>query len=273
MRFLFGLANPFIFAKNNPKQMEYEELFDRTELLVGKESMNAIASKRMILFGLGGVGSWCAEGLIRSGVMHLTLVDPDRVAPSNINRQLPATTQTIGQLKVEVMKNRLLEINPFAEIKAIPQLYSEETSASFRLETYDYIIDAIDTLQQKAHLLLMASKTAAAVFSSMGAALKIDPQKIRVVEFQKVKGCKLASALRRHFRVKEKPAKPILCVYSEEHYPNKETESEKSINDFFHRQKTNGTVVYVTAVFGFTLTGLVIQDILSKCDKTPFNAK
>lgn len=270
---MFGLANPFIFAKNNPKQMEYEELFDRTELLVGKESMNAIASKRMILFGLGGVGSWCAEGLIRSGVMHLTLVDPERVAPSNINRQLPATTQTIGQLKVEVMKNRLLEINPFAEIKAIPQLYSEETSASFRLETYDYIIDAIDTLQHKAHLLLMASKTEAAVFSSMGAALKIDPQKIRVVEFQKVKGCKLASALRRHFRVKEKPAKPILCVYSEEHYPNKGTESEKSINDFFHRQKINGTVVYVTAVFGFTLTGLVIQDILSKCDKTPFNVK
>ncbi|HOV70591.1 MAG TPA: tRNA threonylcarbamoyladenosine dehydratase [Dysgonamonadaceae bacterium] len=253
--------------------MEYEELFARTELLVGKESMKAIASKRMILFGLGGVGSWCAEGLIRSGVMHLTMVDPDRVAPSNINRQLPATTQTIGQLKVEVMKNRLLEINPFVEIKAVPQMYSEETSTSFHLETYDYVIDAIDTLQQKAHLLSMASKTPATVFSSMGAALKIDPQQIRVAEFQKVKGCKLAAALRRHLRDKGKPVKPILCVYSEEHYPNKGTTIEKNKNDFFRREKTNGTVVHVTAVFGFTLTALVIQDILSKCDTPPFNAK
>jgi tRNA A37 threonylcarbamoyladenosine dehydratase len=156
--------------------MEYNELFARTELLVGKEAMNAIASKQIILFGVGGVGSWCAEGLIRTGVMHLTIVDPDRVALSNINRQLPATTQTVGQLKVEAMKNRLLEINPFAEINAIPQMYCEETSASFHLETYDYIIDAIDALPQKAHLLLKASKTPATVFSSMGAALKIDPQ-------------------------------------------------------------------------------------------------
>ncbi len=251
--------------------MEYNELFARTELLVGKEVMNAIASKRVILFGVGGVGSWCAEGLIRSGVMHLTIVDPDRVALSNINRQLPATTQTIGQLKVEVMKNRLLEINPFAEINAVPQMYNEETSASFHLETYDYIIDAIDTLHQKAHLLVKASNTPATVFSSMGAALKIDPLKIRVAEFRKVKGCKLASALRRYLREKEQPVKPVLCVYSEEYYPNKGTENGRNKNDFFYREKTNGTAVHVTAVFGFTLTGLVIQDIISQCNKTTFN--
>lgn len=249
--------------------MEYNELFARTELLVGKEAMNAIASKRVILFGVGGVGSWCAEGLIRTGVMHLTIVDPDRVALSNINRQLPATTQTVGQLKVEAMKNRLLEINPFAEINAIPQMYCEETSASFHLETYDYIIDAIDALPQKAHLLLKASKTPATVFSSMGAALKIDPLQIRVGEFQKVKGCKLASALRRYFREREKPRKPFLCVYSEERYPNKGEECDK--NTISRSVRTNGTVVYVTAAFGFTLTGLVIRDILSQCDKMTFN--
>ncbi|NMB49200.1 MAG: tRNA threonylcarbamoyladenosine dehydratase [Bacteroidales bacterium] len=241
--------------------MKYNDLFARTELLVGKEAMNAIASKRVILFGVGGVGSWCAEGLIRSGVRYLTIVDPDKVVLSNINRQLPATMQTVGQLKVEVMKNRLLEINPFAEINAVPQMYNEETSESFHLETYDYIIDAIDMLQQKAHLMVKASNTPATIFSSMGAALKIDPLRIRVAEFQKVKGCKLASALRRYLREKEKPVKPILCVYSEEYYPNKGAEWVK--NNISRRVQTNGTVVHVTAVFGFTLTSLVIQDIIS----------
>ena len=138
--------------------MEYNDLFARAELLMGKEAMRQFTAKKVILFGVGGVGSWCAEGLIRSGVMHLTMVDSDRVAAANSNRQLPATTKTIGELKVEVLKRRLEEINPFAAITALPQIYSEESSESFQLEQYDYIIDAIDSLAHKHHLLVAASK-------------------------------------------------------------------------------------------------------------------
>ncbi|MGI6574218.1 MAG: tRNA threonylcarbamoyladenosine dehydratase [Fermentimonas sp.] len=237
--------------------MEYDELFSRSELLMGRAAMQRLAAKKVILFGVGGVGSWCAEGLIRSGVMHLTMVDPDRVAVSNINRQLPATTQTVGQLKVEVLKRRLEEINPLATIVAIPELYSEGTSESFHLERYDYIVDAIDSLAHKQHLLVAASKTGATIFSSMGAALKMNPLNIRVAEFWEVKGCKLAQALRTRMRKSgEKPLKPILCVYSEERLQNKGAKA-----------RVNGSMVQVTATFGFALSGLVIWDIAEQTSK------
>ena len=244
--------------------MPYNELFARTGLLIGSAAMKQIASKKVILFGVGGVGSWCAEGLVRSGIMHLTLVDSDRVATANINRQLPATTTTIGELKVEVMKKRLQEINPDAEISAIPEIYSASSSESFHLEQYDYIIDAIDSLSHKTHLLVTASHTDATVFSSMGAALKINPQQIKVAEFWKVRGCKLASALRERIRKGSGLHKPILCVYSEERLSNKGEEAlpDANENGSFHKAQTNGTMVQVTAVFGFTLSGLVIQDIV-----------
>ncbi|MEA4915916.1 tRNA threonylcarbamoyladenosine dehydratase [Proteiniphilum sp.] len=244
--------------------MEYNELFARTELLIGREAMQSLATKKVILFGVGGVGSWCAEGLIRSGIMHLTMVDSDRVATANINRQLPATTQTVGELKVEVLKKRLQEINPHATINALPEIYSEESSPSFHLEQYDYVIDAIDSLGHKAHLLTTAAQSNATIFSSMGAALKIDPQQIKVAEFWKVRGCKLASALRERLRKGLKLQKPILCVYSEERLPNigQEALSDANENGSFRKAQTNGTMVQVTAVFGFTLSGLVIQDIV-----------
>ncbi|MFA7583964.1 MAG: tRNA threonylcarbamoyladenosine dehydratase [Proteiniphilum sp.] len=244
--------------------MMYNELFARTELLVGSAAMERIASSKVILFGVGGVGSWCAEALIRSGIMHLTLVDSDRVATANINRQLPATTLTVGELKVEVMRRRLLEINPEAQITILPIIYSAETSASFQLEQYDYIIDAIDSLSHKVHLLVAASRTRATLFSSMGAALKIDPQQIRVAEFWKVRGCKLASALRQRMKKNEKPEKPFLCVYSEELLSNRGEEALPDADEHgsFRKAQTNGTMVQVTAVFGFTLSSLVIQDIV-----------
>jgi len=244
--------------------MSHNELFARTELLVGSAAMERIAASRVILFGVGGVGSWCAEALIRSGIMHLTLVDSDRVATANINRQLPATTLTVGELKVEVMKRRLLEINPEAHIVTMPMIYSAETSDSFHLEQYDYIIDAIDSLSHKVHLLVSASLTDATLFSSMGAALKMDPQQIRVTEFWKVHGCKLASALRQRMRKDEKPEKPFLCVYSEELLSNKGEEVLPDTDEHgsFRKTRTNGTMVQVTAVFGFTLAGLVIQNIM-----------
>lgn len=244
--------------------MTTNDIFARVELLLGAETLHAIQSKKVILFGVGGVGSWCAEGLIRSGIMHLTVVDSDNVAVSNINRQLPATIATVGQPKVEVLRRRLMEINPEANITALSEIYSEESSESFRLGEYDYVIDAIDSLQHKAHLLIAASKTDATVFSSMGAALKIDPTQIRITELWKVRGCKLASALRQRLRKTEKPTQKILCVYSEELRENKGLEALERANEnsSFRKAQTNGTMVQVTATFGFMLSGLVVQDVV-----------
>ena len=159
--------------------------------------MEHIASVSVIIFGVGGVGSWCAESLVRSGVRHLTIVDSDTICITNVNRQLMATTSTVGQVKVDVMKRRLLDINPEAEIEAICGVYSEETADQYDLDSYDYVIDAIDSLRDKACLILRATQSTATFFSSMGAALKMDPTKIDVAEFWKVKGCPLAAALRR----------------------------------------------------------------------------
>jgi tRNA A37 threonylcarbamoyladenosine dehydratase len=146
-------------------------IFRRSELLLGSEAMARIARKRVIIFGVGGVGSWCAESLVRSGIHQLTIVDADSVSVTNINRQLMATTKTVGQVKVDALKERLLSINPEAEITALQQVFTEETAEEFHLEDYDYIIDAIDSLKDKVALILSACKTNAKLFSSMGAAL------------------------------------------------------------------------------------------------------
>lgn len=229
--------------------MNNKEIFQRVELLLGEEMLNKLGEKKIIIFGLGGVGSWCAESLIRTGVRHLTLVDSDNVVLSNVNRQLPATTQTIGMSKVEVLKNHFLTINPEADITAVQKMYEADTSGSFNLDTYDYIIDAIDSINSKVHLIQTACKTEAVFFSSMGAALKLDPAKIKTTEFWKVQGDPLARAIRQKFKTEEKPSKKFLCVYSEERLKNKV------------QSTANGTVMHVTAVFGLTLASLVIQDI------------
>jgi tRNA A37 threonylcarbamoyladenosine dehydratase len=228
-------------------------MFKRSELLLGDEAMERIAQKRVIIFGVGGVGSWCAESLIRSGIRHLTIVDSDCVSVTNINRQLMATTQTIGQPKVEVLRERLLSINPSAEITALQQIFTAETADSFHLEEYDYIIDAIDSLKDKAALILLACQTQAKLYASMGAALKLDPTRIKVAEFWKVQGDPLARALRNRFK-KEKtfPRHKFQCVYSDELLQNK-----KPIDP---EDKGNGSIVHITAVFGFMLAGLVVQD-------------
>ena len=240
-------------------QVMNEDIFSRETLLVGAEVMTAIAAKKVIIFGVGGVGSWCAESLVRSGIQHLTIVDSDVVCITNVNRQLMATTKTIGRAKVDVLKDRLLDINPLAQINAIQGIYSEETSASFNLSSYDCIIDAIDSLRDKENLILEATRTDAILYSSMGAALKMDATKIQVAEFWKVKGCPLAAALRRKFRhSKNFPSKKFKCVFSEELLQNKET-LPLPMND--SQKRPNGTVAHATAIFGFMLAGMLIQDI------------
>ena len=251
-----------------------QEIFNRTELLLGQNTFTSITDKRVILFGVGGVGSWCAESLIRSGIHHLTIVDSDDVCVTNINRQLMATTETVGRPKVEVLKERLLSINPKADILALQQVYCNETADSFHIETYDYILDAIDSLDNKVLLIRRACESPATFFASMGAALKMDPLKINITEFWKVKGCPLAKALRNKFKKsKQFPAKKFQCIYSEELLENKgkdtfyETSAPLAENDW-HAAKvhTNGTITHTTAIFGFMLAGLVIQDIIKKAE-------
>ena len=233
-----------------------QTIFRRAELLLGDEAMDRIAEKRVIIFGVGGVGSWCAEGLVRSGIRKLTIVDSDRVSITNINRQLMATTKTVGQVKVDALKERLLTINPSAEITALQQVFTEETAEHFRLADYDYIIDAIDSLKDKALLILMACQTPAKLFSSMGAALKLNPTRVKTAEFWKVTGDPLARALRNRFkREKQFPKRKFQCVYSDELLENKKPVDP---ND-----RGNGSLVHITAVFGFMLSGLVLQDAVS----------
>jgi tRNA A37 threonylcarbamoyladenosine dehydratase len=232
-------------------------IFRRNELLLGSETMERIAQKRVIIFGVGGVGSWCAESLVRSGISRLTIVDSDCVSVTNINRQLMATTKTVGQVKVDALKERLLSINPKAEITALQQVFSEETAESFQLDTYDYIIDAIDSLKDKATLILLACQQQAKLFSSMGAALKLDPTRIKVTEFWKVKGDPLARALRNRFK-KDKtfPKRKFLCIYSDELLKNQMPVDPED--------RGNGSIVHITAIFGLMLAGLVIQDITNQ---------
>ena len=222
--------------------------------------MSRIAEKRVIIFGVGGVGSWCAESLVRSGIRKLTIVDSDCVSVTNINRQLMATTKTVGQVKVDALKERLLTINPSAEITALQQVFNAESASQFGLEEYDYIIDAIDSLKDKAQLILLATSLPpsrgdkrGAFFSSMGAALKLDPTRIKTAEFWKVTGDPLARALRNRFkRDKQFPKRKFQCVFSDELLENKMPIDPDD--------KGNGSIVHITAIFGMMLAGLVVQD-------------
>lgn len=259
-----------------------QHIFHRTRLLVGDRVLQRIGALRVILFGVGGVGSWCAESLVRSGVRRLTLVDSDRVSITNVNRQMPATVPTVGRVKVEVVRERLLSINPDAEICAVQDIYCAENAETFALDTYDVIIDAIDSLAEKAHLILRATQTEALFVSSMGAALKMDPTRVQIAEFSNVRGCPLARALRNKFkRAKTGPKRKFRCVFSDEVLPNlgvdditeseptvaESTDHEEGRADLLHhswndrKAQINGTLSHITAIFGFTLAGIIIDKI------------
>lgn len=238
--------------------MIMEEFFSRSEALLGAEGLDRLRNVRVIIFGVGGVGSWCAEALVRTGLTHLTIVDGDVVQPSNVNRQLPATRETIGRPKVDVLKERLLTINPDAEIVAVHQYLTPalshgegETSESsdFRFEEYDYVIDAIDDVPAKADLIINATRARGVkVFCSMGAALRFDPTAVITGELMSIKGDALAKAVRaRMKKIGLHPYKKVRCVYSTEQA---------------QRCETRGSLMQVTAVFGCTLASLIIRDLL-----------
>ncbi len=268
-----------------------EDYFSRSEALLGIETMEALRTKRVILFGVGGVGSWCAEALIRTGLTHLTIVDGDTVQPSNVNRQLPATRETLGRPKVEVLKERLLTINPKAEIVAIHRMYNpipkefydrpqdarssgalhptregeKEKAYDFRIEEYDYVIDAIDSVAAKTDLIINATRTKGVkIFSSMGAALRFDPTQVTTGELMAIKGDALAKAVRaRMKRMGLKPYRKVKCVYSMEQAMRLQS-TDRSADGVQTEQAVKGSLMQVTAVFGCTLASMVIEDLRKK---------
>lgn len=236
---------------------DYNERFGRLRPVAGDEGMQRLAATRVLVFGTGGVGSWCVEALARSAVGHITIVDSDTVAASNINRQLPATVATIGLPKVQVLAGRVADINPDIEIVPVEARYTPGTATDFHIEDYDFVVDAIDSLPDKTDLILRCTDPATAprmaFFSSMGAARKMDIAKISVAEFRKVEGCPLARALRTAFRRSGiYPKRKFRCVYSPETLPHR-AEAPRGVN---------GTFMHTTAAFGLTLAQLVINRIL-----------
>lgn len=226
--------------------------FERSRALLGAAAMDRLAAARVILFGTGGVGSWCAEALVRTGFGHLVIVDDDTVAASNLNRQLPATARTLGRPKTEALRERLLEVNPAADVVARAERYTAETSAEFGLADFDYVIDAIDAVAEKAHLVRTVTELERPVlYSSMGAALRTDPTRVRVSPFEKVEGDGLARALRQRFRKEGAwPARRFLCVHS--------SEPPRNLPE-------RGSIMPVTAAFGLALASLVVRSCSEAC--------
>ena len=236
------------------------EFFSRSEALLGAEAMARLRAARVLVVGVGGVGSWCAEALVRTGLGHVTLVDDDIVAESNVNRQCPATAATVGRPKVEAMAERLKTINPECEIEAICKRFSVGQSNNLNnrtIEQFSIVIDAIDSVDCKAELILGTTEAGVPLVSSMGAALRLDPTKVKVTRFEKVEGDGLAKALRQRFKKLGRfPKGKFVCVWSSE--PVIE-QSEQSNN----RTIFKGSLMPVTATFGMCLASEAIK-ILTK---------
>lgn len=229
-----------------------DEKFARSEALLGSEAMARLKAARVLVVGVGGVGSWCAEALVRTGLGHITLVDDDVVAESNVNRQCPATAATVGRAKVEAMAERLRAINPGCEVEARNSRFSSEAGFS-SLTGFDLVVDAIDSVDCKAELILGATEAGVPLVSSMGAALRLEPTKVKVTRFEKVEGDGLARALRQRFKKLGRfPAANFSCVWSGEMATRGDTSSTGK-----------GSLMPVTATFGMCLASEAIK-ILTK---------
>ena len=251
-------------------------LTHRTELVLGTESVSRIGSLTIAVIGVGGVGGWCAEALVRSGVRHLTIVDSDIVCATNANRQVQALSSTVGRPKVEVMRERLLDINPGAEIISINKPFLPDNAEEFRLGQFDYVIDAIDSIQSKVYLLKYCVENGITVYASMGAAARSDASRIRPSLISQTQGCPLARIIRNRLR-KEGVSLDIPCVFSDEPAVKPAVEAwcgtgscscsgdrdesgECSIDWCARKKQINGSLVHITGIFGLTLAGMVVRD-------------
>ena len=232
------------------------EIFKRTELLLGESAVKKLSGCRVAVFGIGGVGGYTAEALARSGVGKLDLIDNDTVSESNINRQIIALHSTVGRAKVDVMKERILDINPYAEVRAYNTFFMPETEGEFDFTLYDYVVDAIDTVTGKIALAVKADKAGTPIISSMGAGNKLDPTAFEVADIYKTSVCPLARVMRRE--LKQRGIKKLKVVYSKEAplSPVSADENEQ------HRKQTPGSTAFVPSVAGLIIAGEVIKDLI-----------
>lgn len=242
--------------------------FQRTQLLFGSENMEKLKKSRVAVFGVGGVGGYVVEALARSGVGTIDIIDDDKVCFSNINRQIIATTKTVGQYKVDVAKERILEINPEAKVNAYRMFYLPETKDNFDFRDYDYVVDAIDTVTGKIQLVLQAQEAGTPIISSMGAGNKINPAQFEVSDIYKTSVCPLAKVMRTE--LKKRGVKKLKVVYSKEK-PLKPIENLVEDNDTLasgaerkgtSRRATPGSTAFVPSTVGLIIASEVIKDIL-----------
>ena len=233
--------------------------FSRTELLIGKEGMERLSNSRVAVFGVGGVGGYTVEALARSGIGELDLIDNDQVALTNLNRQIIATTKTLGRDKVDVAKERVLEINPDANVNIYKKFYLQETKEEFDFTKYDYVVDAIDTVSGKIALVEQAKEAGVPIISSMGAGNKLDPTAFRVADIYKTSVCPLAKVMRRE--LKKRGIRKLKVVYSEEMpiVPEKNAEMEQA--EPTQKRQVPGSVAFVPSVVGLIIAGEVIKDL------------
>lgn len=230
--------------------------FSRTELLYGKAAIERLHRSRVAVFGVGGVGGFAAEALVRSGVGALDLIDNDTVSLTNLNRQIIALHSTIGRYKVDVAKERFLDINPNAKIEAFNVFYTPETSGQFDFSQYDYVIDAIDSVTGKIELCLQANICGTPIISSMGAGNKLDPGRFEVTDIYKTSVCPLARVMR--YELKKRGVKKLKVVYSKE-TPIKPGASDE---DNGSRRSIPGSTAFVPSTAGLMIAGAVINDLV-----------
>ena len=241
-----------------------QKQFLRTQMLLGKEAMEKLENSRVAVFGIGGVGGYVCEALIRSGVGKFELIDSDKVDITNINRQIIATTKTIGMYKTDVMKERMLDINPNAEITVRNCFFLPDNANEFPFENYDYIVDAVDTVSAKIGLVIEAQKKNIPIISCMGAGNKLDGSQFKVSDIFKTKMCPLAKVMRTE--LKKRGVKKLKVVYSEEK-PLKPIEDvlQDNENKGTARRAIPGSVGFVPSVAGLIIAGEVVKDLtLSK---------
>ena len=243
-----------------------EEQLSRTERLIGKENIEKLASARVAVFGIGGVGGYTVEALVRSGIGYIELIDHDTVAKSNLNRQIIATRDTIGRDKVDVMKERILSINPNAEVVVHKCFFLPENKDDFDFSKYTYVVDAVDTVTAKLTIIEEAGKAGVPVISSMGTGNKLDPTKFEVADISKTCVCPLAKVMRRE--LKKRGISHVKVVYSKEEALTPLTEegesqcSGQNSEDITGRKKiAPGSISFVPSVAGLIIAGEVIKDI------------
>lgn len=229
------------------------ERFARSELLLGRSGMEALSQACVAVFGVGGVGSYVVEGLARAGVGHLVLIDADTVSISNINRQLPALTSTVGMLKAEVMALRVKDINPSIRVEVINDFYLPDNAEAFFNTDYDYIVDAVDTVAAKIDLAVQAQARNISIIASMGAGNKLDPTQFEVSDIYKTSVCPLARALRH--KLKKAGVKKLKVVYSKEEPVQRAVAGDEG-------HPVPGSVSFVPSVAGLIIAGEVVKDLI-----------